>query len=522
MTVKVTVAEPDLIIRSRSRGDRDDFLPALVSSVSLRRARVRQVCHEVNTYKPAASITVGRLHPVDRHRCERRRTLTIAMTVQKEQTAMVGVNQSSSEQPTTVHIESSEKVIDMENFNKDESDAVASKLEMNLSWEQVTQTVAILAEDGRQEEKALTRPPWPFFVRTLVFLTFNVRRQTLVDNVSGSAQPGKLTVIMGPSGAGKTTLLNCLANRTTATKGQVLVNGEPWRQSLTKLSAYVEQESLMFPLLTIEEYLTVSAYLRIKEPLTDEQRAQRVETVMQDLDLTKNRDTLIGGAAARITGLSGGEMKRTQFAAEVLTNPSIIFCDEPTSGLDSFMAAAIVKHLRTMSTEGGFRRTVVATIHQPSSQVFGLFDELIVMAQGRVAFSASAAEAVTHFDSLGFPVPPNYNPADHLMEILSVLPRSFFFSFFFTFQRHVTTRVRMLTVHWNSRSSLTSRRSPVPRSPPSATAGIRRRLLPIWPQRRPTPSCGHHSTRRRRKPWMTMISITVHSGPSAALSSYER
>jgi len=142
---------------------------------------------------------------------------------------------------------------------------------------------------------------------------------------------------------------------------------------------------------------------------------------MRDLDLTKNRETLIGGAAARITGLSGGEMKRTQFAAEVLTDPSIIFCDEPTSGLDSFMAAAIVKHLRSMANEG-FRRTVVATIHQPSSQVFGLFDELIIMAQGKVAFSAPAAEAAAHFEGLGFPVPVNYNPADHFMEALSITP----------------------------------------------------------------------------------------------------
>jgi len=87
----------------------------------------------------------------------------------------------------------------------------------------------------------------------------------------------------------------------------------------------------MFPLLTVEEYLTMSAFLRIKEDLTDAEREQRVQDVMSDLDLTKCKNTLIGGAAARVSGLSGGERKRTQFAAEVLTDPSIIFCDEPTS-----------------------------------------------------------------------------------------------------------------------------------------------------------------------------------------------
>jgi len=130
-------------------------------------------------------------------------------------------------------------------------DLKAPRLELNLSWSEVVQTVEIDAEDGAKEDK------------------------TLVDKVSGRAQPGKLTVIMGPSGAGKTTLLNCLAGRTRPSSGDVHLNGEPWRASLTKLSAYVEQESLMFPLLTVQEYLTVSAYLRIKEALTDEERAAR-------------------------------------------------------------------------------------------------------------------------------------------------------------------------------------------------------------------------------------------------------
>lgn len=243
--------------------------------------------------------------------------------------------------------------------------------------------------------------------------------KTILDNLNGVAEPGKLTVIMGPSGAGKTTLLNTLARRNKDYDGSLLINGRKPHGADRKLTAYVEQEQLIFPLLTVHEYLTLSAFLRMGADVPDEERNARVEKVMKTLEIQNCRDTLIGGAFARVTGLSGGERKRTQFAAEVLTDPALIFCDEPTSGLDSSMAESIVRQMLELASDGVQQRTVVATIHQPSSQVFSLFDQLIVLAAGKTAFCGEAKNVLEHFSDLGYPCKANFNPADHFMEVLS-------------------------------------------------------------------------------------------------------
>ena len=88
-------------------------------------------------------------------------------------------------------------------------------------------------------------------------------------------------------------------------------------------------------------------------------------------------------------------MKRLAFASEVLTNPAIFFCDEPTSGLDSFMAASVVETLRTLARQG---RTVICTIHQPSSQIVQLFDKILLMAEGRTAYLGDVQKANSFFE----------------------------------------------------------------------------------------------------------------------------
>lgn len=87
-------------------------------------------------------------------------------------------------------------------------------------------------------------------------------------------------------------------------------------------------------------------------------------------------------------------MKRLAFASEVLTNPSLMFCDEPTSGLDSFMAQNVVQVLKGLAQTG---KTVVCTIHQPSSELYSMFDKLLLMAEGRVAFLGTPEEASMFF-----------------------------------------------------------------------------------------------------------------------------
>lgn len=148
------------------------------------------------------------------------------------------------------------------------------------------------------------------------------------------------------------------------------------------------------------------------------EKLQKVDQVIADLSLTKCKNTIIG-VTGRIKGLSGGEKKRLAFASEALTDPSMLLCDEPTSGLDSFMAHNILQVLKRLAQQD---KTIILTIHQPSSEIFSMFDKLLLMAEGRVAFLGTPNEANDFFTSLQAPCPTNYNPADFYVERLAIVP----------------------------------------------------------------------------------------------------
>ena len=112
-------------------------------------------------------------------------------------------------------------------------------------------------------------------------------------------------------------------------------------------------------------------------------------------------------------GLSGGERKRTSIGVEMIVDPDILFLDEPTSGLDSFTSQKIVKILKKMAGHG---KAIVSTIHQPNSATFGLFDRLILMAEGNIIYQGPAKNAVNYFRTIGFVVPMFSNPADYFLK----------------------------------------------------------------------------------------------------------
>lgn len=116
--------------------------------------------------------------------------------------------------------------------------------------------------------------------------------------------------------------------------------------------------------------------------------------------------------------ISGGERKRTAIGVELITDPSIIFLDEPTSGLDSFRATSIVKLLRDLAHKK--HKTIIATIHQPNSFAFSLFDRLIMLMDGYCIYQGGAKESVEYFRKNGFEMKKAYNPADYFMKILTV------------------------------------------------------------------------------------------------------
>ncbi|XP_045473417.1 protein white-like isoform X1 [Harmonia axyridis] len=244
----------------------------------------------------------------------------------------------------------------------------------------------------------------------------------ILKNVSGVAHPGELLVLMGSSGAGKTTLMNCMTFRNLKSltiSGLVCINDQPVSQTqLAAQSAYVQQDDLFIGFLTVKEHLIFQSLVRMDAKLTYKERLQRVEEVMGELSLKKCENVPIGEPGV-VKGISGGERKRLALAAELLTNPSLLFCDEPTSGLDSFMSLNVVQMLKAMAQTG---RTVICTLHQPSSELFQMFDKIGLMAEGRTAFLGTPAEADKFFTKLQAPCPVNFNPADYYIQILSIIP----------------------------------------------------------------------------------------------------
>nr|CAP09074.1 eye pigment transporter [Drosophila melanogaster] len=240
----------------------------------------------------------------------------------------------------------------------------------------------------------------------------------------GVAYPGELLAVMGSSGAGKTTLLNALAFRSpqgiqVSPSGMRLLNGQPVdAKEMQARCAYVQQDDLFIGSLTAREHLIFQAMVRMPRHLTYRQRVARVDQVIQELSLSKCQHTIIG-VPGRVKGLSGGERKRLAFASEALTDPPLLICDEPTSGLDSFTAHSVVQVLKKLSQKG---KTVILTIHQPSSELFELFDKILLMAEGRVAFLGTPSEAVDFFSYVGAQCPTNYNPADFYVQVLAVVP----------------------------------------------------------------------------------------------------
>ena len=116
--------------------------------------------------------------------------------------------------------------------------------------------------------------------------------------------------------------------------------------------------------------------------------------------------------------LSGGERKRASIGVELVSDPSIILLDEPTSGLDSFKATSICQLLHDLARKKG--KTILSTIHSPSSEAFFYFDRLILMADGLIVYQGDAKNSVQHFKMINMPVPRFANPADFFMKVLSI------------------------------------------------------------------------------------------------------
>jgi len=165
--------------------------------------------------------------------------------------------------------------------------------------------------------------------------------------------------------------------------------------------------------MTVRECLEFAAKLKL--PGSYSQKMDRVRSIIDELRLNKCQNTKIGGPL--IKGVSGGERKRTSIGVELITDPNLIFLDEPTTGLDSFTATSVMETLKELAKSG---RTIIQTIHQPNSDIFEMFDRLMLLARGKVIYFNEASLAVDYFSNIGYKCPELSNPADYFMGIMSI------------------------------------------------------------------------------------------------------
>jgi ABC-type multidrug transport system ATPase subunit len=220
--------------------------------------------------------------------------------------------------------------------------------------------------------------------------------KTILDDISAQMPSGSLTAIIGGSGSGKTSLLNQMSGRMQGTRlstsGRTYFNGN---EDPTRIkSAYVIQQDILLPTLTVRETLTYAAQLRLPSSVSQAERKQLVEEVIMELSLKEAADTRIGNHAHK--GCSGGEKRRTS-------------------------TYQVVKTLQNLARRG---RTIIVTIHQPRSEIYSLFDNVVLLTRGSPAYAGSAKECLPYFAKLGHEMPPFTNPAEYLIDLVSVDNRS--------------------------------------------------------------------------------------------------
>ncbi|XP_058734037.1 ABC transporter G family member 1-like [Vicia villosa] len=224
---------------------------------------------------------------------------------------------------------------------------------------------------------------------------------------------------MGPSGSGKSTLLDALAGRLSSNMkhtGKILINGH--KQALAYgISGYVTQDEAMLSMLTAGETLYYSAQLQFPDSLSITEKKEQADLILREMGLIDAVNTRVGGWSSK--GLSGGQRRRLSICIEILTRPRLLFLDEPTSGLDSAASYYVMSRIARLNLSDGVRRTVVVSIHQPSSEVFELFHDLCLLSSGETVYFGPSYDANQFFAANGFPCPTLHNPSDHYLRIIN-------------------------------------------------------------------------------------------------------
>lgn len=270
-----------------------------------------------------------------------------------------------------------------------------------------------LCDDDNYDQLATCKEPIAIRAQEL---TYTIGEKHILDGITADFVPGELVALMGPSGAGKTTLLKVLSGRYQkfVSSGSIAVNGKPLDVSKFKLvSNMIPQDDTLLGMLTPRETLTCATELLAPARAASIGTAAFVQEILEQLRIDNCADVRIGNVGEH--GISGGQRKRVSIALELVNNPSCLFVDEPTSGLDSTTAAEVVKTLSELAHSG---RTIICTIHQPSYDSFKLFDRLLLLNKGKVAYHGKVEHAVPYFAEQGYTCPQYANAPDYFMDTL--------------------------------------------------------------------------------------------------------
>lgn len=256
-------------------------------------------------------------------------------------------------------------------------------------------------------------------------IEYNYRlSQNGIKKFSFSEESGQLIGIMGGSGSGKSTLLNVLNGKLPPKSGEILINSYNIHKNPGKVAGligYVPQDDLLIEDLTVFQNLYYSARLSFGN-LSDEDINQIVEKVLIDLGLEETRDLKVGNPLNKF--ISGGQRKRLNIGLELMREPAVLFIDEPTSGLSSMDTKIVMNLLKDQALKG---KLVIANIHQPSSDIFKLFDKLWVIDKGGYpVYTGNPIDALVYFKTVSGHVNPSQTEcaccgnvnAEQLLEII--------------------------------------------------------------------------------------------------------
>ncbi|MBK9389922.1 MAG: ATP-binding cassette domain-containing protein [Bacteroidetes bacterium] len=216
-----------------------------------------------------------------------------------------------------------------------------------------------------------------------------------IHHMTFKEESGRMVGIMGASGAGKSTLLGVLNGTNSPYDGEVLINGVSIHNDKEKvkgLIGYVSQDDLLIEELTVFENLYYNAKLCF-DNLPEEDIVARVDSVLKNLGLYEIRDIQVGSPLNK--KISGGQRKRLNISLELIREPAIMFLDEPTSGLSSRDSENILDLLKELARKG---KLLFIVIHQPSSEIFKMFDKLIILDTGGfLIYNGNPIDSIEYF-----------------------------------------------------------------------------------------------------------------------------